>query len=94
MELDCDSEANLDKLMKLLGLQKKDIRYGAFDATYNEYYGIEKDVINTKTPYLTFKNTCFECPIDEKVCANCCSYVVECKCGKITCREHIHEKCN
>jgi hypothetical protein len=30
--------------------------YGAFDATYNEYYGIDKEVINNKTPSLTFKN--------------------------------------
>ena len=32
------------------------MRFGAFDATYNEYYGIPKDVLNDKTSSLTFKN--------------------------------------
>jgi hypothetical protein len=40
----------------MLNLDKSKMRFGAFDNTYNEYYGIEKDVINNKTPFLTFNN--------------------------------------
>jgi adenylate cyclase class 2 len=56
MEVDCTSEENLDKVIKLLGLDDKYKRYGAFDKTYNEYYGIDLEVINDKTESLTFSN--------------------------------------
>jgi len=56
MEIDCTSEDNLNKLIDELELDKSKMRFGAFDATYNEYYGIEKKVINDETPFLTFKN--------------------------------------
>ena len=56
MEIDCTSEKNLNKLIEKLDLDKSKMRFGAFDATYEEYYGIEKDVINNKTSSLTFKN--------------------------------------
>lgn len=32
------------------------MRYGAYDVTYEEYYGIPKDTLNNKTPSLTFSN--------------------------------------
>lgn len=56
MEIDCTSEENLNKIIKLLGLDDKNKRFGAFDKTYNEYYGIENDVINDKTESLSFGN--------------------------------------
>jgi adenylate cyclase class 2 len=56
MEVDCTSEENLNKIIKLLGLDEKNKRFGAFDKTYNEYYGIETDVINDKTESLSFGN--------------------------------------
>jgi adenylate cyclase class 2 len=56
MEIDCTSEENLNKIIKLLGLDDKNKRFGAFDKTYNEYYGIETDVINDKTESLSFGN--------------------------------------
>ena len=56
MEIDCTTEKALKKVIKLLNLDKNKMRYGAFDATYNEYYGIPKEVINKKTKFLTFKN--------------------------------------
>lgn len=56
MEIDCTGEENLNKLIEMLELDKNKMRFGAFDATYNEYYGIEKDVINNETPLLTFQN--------------------------------------
>jgi adenylate cyclase class 2 len=56
MEIDCTSEENLNQAIELLNLDKSKMRFGAFDLTYNEYYGIEQDVINNKTPYITFAN--------------------------------------
>lgn len=56
MEIDCISEDKLNKLISLFGIDKTKIRYGAFDATYEEYYGIPKDILNDHTPSLTFKN--------------------------------------
>lgn len=56
MEIDCTGEDNLNKLIDILELDRGKMRFGAFDATYNEYYDIEKDIINNKTPFLTFKN--------------------------------------
>lgn len=56
MEIDCDSEKKLNELIKLLDLDKNKMRFGAYDRTYNEYYGIEREVINDQTPLLTFKN--------------------------------------
>ena len=56
MEVDCTSEENLNKLIELLELDKKDMRFGAFDITYEEYYGVEPNTINNKTPSLTFYN--------------------------------------
>jgi len=56
MEIDCTSEENLNKIIKLLGLDDKNKRFGAFDKTYNEYYGIETEVINDKTESLSFAN--------------------------------------
>jgi adenylate cyclase class 2 len=55
MEIDCTSEKNLNDMINLLGLDKKNIRYGSYDKTYEEYYGIKSDVIN-KIPSLTFAN--------------------------------------
>ena len=56
MEIDCTSEKNLNKLIEKLDLDKSKMRYGAYDATYEEYYGITRDIINNKTSSLTFKN--------------------------------------
>ena len=56
MEIDCTSEKNLNKMVELLNLDKSKMRYGAFDKTYNEYYGIPLDTLNNKTPSITFKN--------------------------------------
>ena len=56
MEIDCTSEANLNKLVSLLDLDKTNMKYGSFDKTYTEYYGIPSDNIIHKTPSLTFKD--------------------------------------
>ena len=56
MEIDCDSKEKLNNLIDLLNLDKSKMRFGAYDKTYNEYYGIPTEVINDQTPFLTFKN--------------------------------------
>lgn len=56
MEIDCISKENLEKLIELLDLPRENMRFGAYDRTYNEYYGIELKTINDETPYLTFGN--------------------------------------
>jgi hypothetical protein len=56
MEVECASEDKLNKLIDTLGLNKDKMRYGAFDATYEEYYGVPKAVLNDSTPSLTFAN--------------------------------------
>ena len=56
MEIDCTSEANLNKLVSLLELDKSNMKYGSFDKTYTEYYDIPSDNIIHKTPSLTFKD--------------------------------------
>ena len=56
MEIDCTSEQNLNKLIELFAINESKKRYGSFDHTYLEYYGISRDIINDQTPSLTFAN--------------------------------------
>jgi adenylate cyclase, class 2 len=56
MEIDCTSEKTLNKMVKLLDVDKSKMRFGAFDATYEEYYGILKNTMNSKTESLSFSN--------------------------------------
>lgn len=56
IEIDCHTENNLNNMIELLNIDKSKIRYGAYDKTYNEYYGIDLQVINDETPMLTFSN--------------------------------------
>jgi adenylate cyclase class 2 len=67
MEVDCTSETKLNQLVELLKLDTKLQRFGAFDKTYLEYYGIPRDVINEKTKSLTFSKVANELkPIKNK----------------------------
>jgi adenylate cyclase class IV len=56
LEIDSTSKENLEKLIKLLNMNTQDMRFGAFDRLYEEYYGIPREIINNKTKSLTFKN--------------------------------------
>ena len=56
MEIDCSSEQELNNMIEKLNLNKDKMRFGAFDKTYEEYYGIEPKIINNATPNLSFKN--------------------------------------
>jgi|SaaInlStandDraft_4_1057021.scaffolds.fasta_scaffold11466_6 hypothetical protein len=56
MEIDCSDEATLNKVIKLLKVDKTKISHGPSAAKYEMYYGISQKVINEETPSLTFKN--------------------------------------
>jgi adenylate cyclase class IV len=56
IEVDCTTESSLHKAIEMIGLDKTKMRFGAFDRTYEEYYGIPRDVINLKTSSLSFSN--------------------------------------
>jgi adenylate cyclase class 2 len=56
MEIDTTAESKLNELIKMFELDESKMRFGAFDKTYNEYYGIPVDDINNETPFLTFDN--------------------------------------
>tara|TARA_Y100000992_G_C21225041_1_gene472454 strand:- start:341 stop:637 length:297 start_codon:yes stop_codon:yes gene_type:complete len=56
MEIDCTTESALNDTIKLFNLDRTKMRHGGFDRVYKEYYGIDHDVINYKSPSLTFDN--------------------------------------
>lgn len=55
-EIDCKTEKSLLDMIKKLNLDIKKKRYGSFGKTYLEYYGLPEEILNFKTPKLTFKN--------------------------------------
>jgi adenylate cyclase class 2 len=55
-ELECESEELLNQLVDLLELDRSKMRFGGFDKTYEEYYGIPRHVLNDETRSLTFEN--------------------------------------
>ena len=56
VELECNSEENIKKLAKKLGLDYSKANYGAFDKQFVQYYGLSANQINNKVTMLTFKN--------------------------------------
>ena len=56
IELECNSEENIKKLAKKLGLDYSKANYGAFDKQFVQYYGLSANQINNKISMLTFKN--------------------------------------
>lgn len=56
LEIDCTTEEDMNHLITVLEMDLSQQRFGAFDAQYEEYYGIQKDIINNNTPSLTFAN--------------------------------------
>jgi len=55
MEIDCTNKKNLNKLIKLLDIDKTKIRTGSYDKQFLEYYNISKEEFqNIKT--LSFNN--------------------------------------
>ena len=56
VELECNSEENIKKLAKKLGLDYSKANYGAFDKQFVQYYGLSANQINNKITMLTFRN--------------------------------------
>jgi hypothetical protein len=56
LEVDCLNEKCLKNMIFKLKLEKYKKRFGSFDNTYLEYYGISTDIINNKTKSLSFSN--------------------------------------
>ena len=56
VEVECKTEFNLNKAIKLLDLGKYEKRYGAYGKTYVEYYGMAETEINNEIKSLTFEN--------------------------------------
>jgi len=56
MEVEAATEDKMYQMIEKLKLDKSKMRFGAFDRTYEEYYGIDRKVINDSTPSLTFAN--------------------------------------
>jgi hypothetical protein len=56
VEVECKTESNLKKAIKLLDLDKYEKRYGAYGKTFVEYYGMAETEINNDIKSLTFKN--------------------------------------
>jgi len=55
-EVECKTQADLNKSIKMLGLDKSKMRFGAYGKVYVEYYGMAENEINNIIPSLTFKN--------------------------------------
>ncbi len=55
MEIDCINEKNLNKLIGLLEVDKKNMRTGGFDKQFEEYYGIPKKEF-IEIPVISFRN--------------------------------------
>lgn len=55
IEVDCESEENLKKVMEILNIKNKDVRYDGVDTLYDELYKIPRKRFN-RMPSLTFDN--------------------------------------
>ena len=56
VEIECKTEQNLNKVIKLLNLDKYDKLYGAYGKCFVDYYGMAETEINNDISRLTFKN--------------------------------------
>ncbi len=55
-ELECKTERDLHKSIKLLGFNKNELKYGAYGNIFTHYYDISIHNINNVIPSLTFNN--------------------------------------
>lgn len=55
-EVECKSERDLKKCIKLLNLENKTVNYGAYGNTFVHYYGMTAHEINNEVPKITFQN--------------------------------------
>lgn len=55
VELDCSNARVLNRLIKKLGLDSSDAKYGSYSNSFEELYGIDRKIMNNSIPELTFK---------------------------------------
>jgi adenylate cyclase class 2 len=55
-EVECKSKEDLSRAIKLLKLNRKNMRFGGYGKVYAEYYGLAETEINNKIASITFKN--------------------------------------
>lgn len=56
VEIECKSKQNLNKSIKMLGLEKHKKLFGSYGKCFVEYYGMTENDINNIIPKLTFEN--------------------------------------
>ena len=56
IEVECKSKKDLNTAVKLLGLNRKNMRYGGYGKVFAEYYGMAENDINNEIPSITFGN--------------------------------------
>lgn len=56
VELDCTSNKILSTLVKKLGFDPKDAKYGSYSNSFEELYGIPRKTMNNNIPELTFSS--------------------------------------
>ena len=56
IEVECKTEKDLNKSIKLLEMDKSKIGYGAYGKVFDIYYGISQIIMDNDVPSLTFNN--------------------------------------
>jgi len=56
IEVECKTEKDLNKSIKLLEMDKSKIGYGAYGKVFDVYYGISQIIMDNDVPSLTFNN--------------------------------------
>ena len=56
IEVECKTEADLKKSIKLLEMDTSKIGYGAYGKVFDNYYGISQQIMNNEVASLTFNN--------------------------------------
>jgi len=56
IEVECKTEKDLKKSIKLLEMNKSKIGYGAYGKVFDTYYGISQIIMDNDVPSLTFNN--------------------------------------
>jgi adenylate cyclase class IV len=56
VEVECKTEKDLNKSIKMLKLGKHKMMFGAYGKVFNEYYGISQLIMDNDVASLTFKN--------------------------------------
>jgi len=56
VEVECNSKADLNKCIKMLGLPKDKMMFGAYGQVFVHYYGMTRTDIDNNVPSITFQN--------------------------------------